>query len=346
MYLTSAIFMYTTVTILPALVLGQLSDLAKQRGKLYFGTETETWEFNDTEYLSHLNDVHEFGQLVPGNSMKWEVIQPGENEWNFSLANQIAGLAQQNGQYLRCHNLVWHEQLPDWVVNGTWDKENLTAVMINHVEEEVAHYRGRCYAWDVVNEALNDNGTLRSDMWLDIIGPEYILIAFEHAAKADPDVKLYYNEYDIEFKGPKHDGALQVVKMIQDAGLKIDGIGFQSHFTPDTAPGLEEQVQCMKDFTDLGLELAVTELDVRILLPDSWEKLDQQTAVYTDTVNACLETEKCVGITVWDFWDQNSWIPEYYDGYGEADLYFANWTKKPAYAGVEAALKQHGWTDW
>jgi endo-1,4-beta-xylanase len=192
------------------------------------------------------------------------------------------------------------------VVNGTWDKENLTAVMINHVEEEVAHYRGRCYAWDVVNEALNDNGTLRSDMWLDIIGPEYILIAFEHAAKADPDVKLYYNEYDIEFQGPKHDGALQVVKMIQDAGLKIDGIGFQSHFTPDspTAPRLEEQVQCMKDFTDLGLELAITELDVRILLPDSSEKLNQQTVVYSDTVNACLRTEKCVGITVWDFWDQ------------------------------------------
>jgi endo-1,4-beta-xylanase len=190
------------------------------------------------------------------------------------------------------------------VVNGTWGKDNLTAVMIDHVVTEMSHYKEKCYAWDVVNEALNDNGTLRSDMWLDIIGPEYITIAFEHAAKADPSAKLYYNEYDIEFKGPKHDGALRVVKMIQDAGLRIDGIGFQSHFTPATAPGLEEQLDCMKDFTDLGLELAVTEMDVRILIPDSPTELQQQKETYVNTVEACLQTEKCVGMTVWDFWDQ------------------------------------------
>jgi endo-1,4-beta-xylanase len=146
------------------------------------------------------------------------------------------------------------------VVNGTWDKENLTAVMINHVEEEVAHYRGRCYAWDVVNKALNDNGTLRSDMWLDIIGPEHILIAFEHAAKSRPRRQALLQRIRHRVYGSKARRALQVVKMIQDAGLKIDGIGFQSHFTPDTAPRLEEQVQCMKDFTELGLELAITEL--------------------------------------------------------------------------------------
>jgi endo-1,4-beta-xylanase len=190
------------------------------------------------------------------------------------------------------------------VINGTWGKENLTAVMIDHVVREVTHYKGKCYAWDVINEVLNDNGTLRSDLWLDTIGPEYISIAFEHAARADPHVKLYYNEYDIEFKGPKHDGALKVVKMIQDAGLRIDGIGFQSHFTPSTAPGLDEQMECMKDFTDRGLELAITELDVRILLPDSPKELEQQKTVYVNTVEACLMTEKCVGLTVWDFWDQ------------------------------------------
>jgi endo-1,4-beta-xylanase len=183
------------------------------------------------------------------------------------------------------------------VVNGTWGKENLTAVMIDHVVREVTHYKGKCYAWDVINEVLNENGTLRSDLWLDIIGPEYITIAFEYATRADPHAKLYYNEYDIEFKGPKHDGALQVVKMIQDAGLRIDGIGFQSHFTPSTAPGVHEQMECMKDFTDRGLELAITELDVRILLPDSPEELEQQKIVY-------VNTEKCVGLTVWDFWDQ------------------------------------------
>ncbi|KAH8809346.1 glycoside hydrolase superfamily [Xylogone sp. PMI_703] len=332
---------YIAITVLSSVASGQLNDLAKRHRKLYFGTETEPWEFNDTTYRHHLNNPHEFGQLVPGNSMKWEVVQPGEHQWNFTLADEIADLAQHNGQYLRCHNLVWHEQLPSWLVNGTWGRENLTAVLINHIQTEVSHYRGRCYAWDVVNEALNDNGTLRSDMWLQTIGPEYLIIAFEAAAKADPNVKLYYNEYDIEFEGPKHDGALKLVKMIQDAGLKIDGIGFQSHFAADTAPGLDEQLRCMKDFTDLGLELAVTELDVRISLPDSPEKLQQQKDVYADTVEACLRTKDCVGITVWDFWDTNSWIPQYYAGYGEADLYFANWTRKPAYAGVEGVLKRH-----
>jgi endo-1,4-beta-xylanase len=190
------------------------------------------------------------------------------------------------------------------VVNGTWGRKNLTEVLIDHVHTEVTHYKGRCYAWDVVNEVLNDNGTLRSDLWLDIIGPEYITIAFETAAKADPHVKLYYNEYDIEFPGPKHDGALQVVKTIQDAGLRIDGIGFQSHFAVGTTPTLEQQLQCMHNFTELDLEVAVTELDVRLLLPDTPQKLEQQAQDYGTTVEACLQTEKCVGVTVWDFWDQ------------------------------------------
>lgn len=195
------------------------------------------------------------------------------------------------------------------MVNGTWGRENLTEVLIQHVRGEVAHYRGRCYAWDVVNEVLNNDGTLRSDLWLETIGPEYIAIAFKEAAKVDPHVKLYYNEYDIEFKGPKHDGALKVVKMIQEAGARIDGIGFQSHFAAETAPDAKEQVQCMKDFTDLGLELAVTELDVRIKVPVDAAGLQQQKKVYADTVEACLQTKRCVGITVWDFWDQVRFLP-------------------------------------
>jgi endo-1,4-beta-xylanase len=157
-----------------------------------------------------------------------------------------------------------------------------------------------------VNEALNENGTLRSDVFYDILGEEYIKIAFETAAKADPRAKLYYNEYDIEYPGPKADGALKIVKMLKDAGLRIDGVGLQSHFEVGLTPSLEEQLESMDAFTQLGVEVAITELDIRMPLPATPAKLEQQKKDYSTTVDACMRTKSCVGVTVWDFWDMVS----------------------------------------
>lgn len=156
----------------------------------------------------------------------------------------------------------------------------------------------------MLNEALNDDGTYRNDTFLTVLGPDYIKIAFKAAAAADPFAKLYYNDYGIERVGNKSDAARQnIIKFLQDDGIKIDGIGLQSHFTVGRSPTLDEQIANMKKFADMGLDVAVTELDVRLLEPENSTNLASQSEVYKNTTGACLQVDACVGITVWDFYD-------------------------------------------
>lgn len=176
--------------------------------------------------------------------------------------------------------------------------------MKNHITTEVTHYKGQCYAWDVVNEAFNDNGTLRTDVFYNTIGPDYIRIAFETAAAADPDVKLYYNDYNIEYAGVKATAVLELVKSLKASGTKIDGVGFQSHSIVGETPSLADQVSNLESFTALGVEVALTELDIRMTLPSTADLLAQQSTDYANSVGACVATKGCVGVTVWDFDDK------------------------------------------
>lgn len=258
-------------------------------------------------------------KLKEANGLQWDAIEPDEGVFTFTSADAITALAAKNGQILRCHNLVWHNQLPSWgkfclsicrrlltiiVTGGTWTNATLIAALQAHITGEVTHYKGKCYAWDVVNEALNDDGTFREDIFLTTIGESYIRIAFEAAAAADPDAKLYYNDFSIEMSGPKSTGALNIVKTLQAAGTKIDGVGFQSHFIVGSTPSKASQISNLESFTALGVEVALTELDIRMKLPSTTVSLNQQSTDYQDTVEACLEVEGCVGITVWDFDDK------------------------------------------
>lgn len=175
---------------------GGLNAAAKAFGKLYFGSATDNGELSDSQYLAILSDNKEFGQLTPGNAMKWDTIEPSRGNFNYANGDAIVDLAKKNGQLLRCHTLVWHNQLPSWVSNGGFDNATLISILRNHITKEVTHYKGKCYAWDVVNEAISDDSgaPLRNDVFLSTIGPAYIPIAFAAAAAADPDAKLYYND--------------------------------------------------------------------------------------------------------------------------------------------------------
>lgn len=185
-----------------------------------------------------------------------------------------------------------------------WTKETLTQALVQHVTHEARHWAGQCYAWDVVNEALNDDGTYRNDTFLSVLGPDYIKIAFRAAAAADPWAKLYYNDYNIESPGNKSASVrTNIVKFLQDDGIRIDGVGLQSHFTTGNSPTIDQQIETMKGYTDMGVDVAITELDVKTELPDTPEKLQQQKQAYTDAVGACMQVYRCVGMTVWDFYD-------------------------------------------
>jgi len=142
-----------------------LNAVAQSAGKKYFGTGTDNPELTDTPYVAILSDNQQFGQLTPTNSMKWDAIEPEQGVFTFSGGDQIVALAQQNGQIMRGHNLVWFSQLPAWVTAGNFNASELTAIIQNHVTTEVSHYKGQIFAWDVVNEPFNSDGTLSSNVF-------------------------------------------------------------------------------------------------------------------------------------------------------------------------------------
>lgn len=228
---------------------------------------------------------------------------------------------------------------PLTVTSGTWTNATLIAALKNHITNEVTHYKGKCYAWDVVNEAFNDDGTYRTDVFYNTIGPEYIPIAFEAAAAADPTVKLYYNDYNIESSGGKATAALNLVKSLKARGIKIDGVGLQAHFIVGSTPSLSAQVANLNTFIAAGVEVAYTELDIRFTsLPATTSGLAQQTTDYYNTVAACVQVG-CVGVTIWDYTDKYSWIPSTFSGQGDALPWDSNLvTKAGAYYGIVSAL--------
>ncbi|KAJ5503830.1 Glycoside hydrolase superfamily [Penicillium fimorum] len=335
---------YSTIALALASVLPQLTqgaglhNAAVAKGKLYFGSATDNPELTDAPYLAQLSSTEDFGQITPGNAQKWDSTEPSQNTFSYTNGDVVADLAAANGQKLRCHTLVWHSQLPNWVSSGTWTNATLIAAMKNHITNVVTHYKGKCYAWDVANEALNEDGTYRDNVFYQTIGEAYLPIAFAAAAAADPDAKLYYNDYNIESPGAKSTGAQRIVKLVQQYGAKIDGVGLQAHFIVGSTPSQSAQVSNLAAITALGVEVAYTELDIRMTLPSTAALLTKQSSDYQNTVAACMANAKCVGITIWDYTDKYSWIPNTFAGQGDALPWDANLVKKPAYAGILAGL--------
>ncbi|KAF9807719.1 hypothetical protein IEO21_08102 [Rhodonia placenta] len=321
-----------------------LNDLARSAGKLYFGSATDNPELNDTTYTSILENYAMFGQITPGNSMKWYATEPEPGVFTFTAGNVIADLAKSNGMVLRGHNCVWYEELPDWVTANNYNATELAAIVANHTGTLVGYYAGQMYAWDVINEPLNDNGTMREDVFYDTLGDSYISIALKAARAADPNVKLYINDYNIEYVGTKSTAMQNLIKQLQADDVPIDGVGLESHFIVGEVP--TTIVENMQAFAALGLEFAITELDIRMELPATADLYEQQKTDYYTVVSACMQVEQCVGITVWDWTDKYSWIPSTFPGYGDACpwdsnnmLAHQNYERKPAFDGIAIALQ-------
>ncbi|KAI0833642.1 endo-1,4-beta-xylanase C precursor [Trametes gibbosa] len=313
-----------------------LNKLAKAAGKLYFGTATDNNELTDQAYTAILDNTSEFGQITPANSMKWDATEPVRGQFTFSGGEQIANLAKTNGQLLRGHNCVWYNQLPSWVTSSSFSAADLTDVIQTHCGTLVGHFKGQVYAWDVVNEPFNDDGTWRQDVFFNTLGTSFVPIALNAAKAADPNAKLYINDYNIEQSGAKATAMLNLVKQLLADGVPIDGVGFQCHFIVGEIPGTFQQT--LEQFTALGLEVAITELDIRTSTPASQSALQQQEKDYQTVVNACMNVDGCVGVTVWDFTDKYSWVPSTFSGQGAACPWDQNLVKKLAYSGITAAL--------
>ncbi|KAL2130067.1 hypothetical protein VTI74DRAFT_6943 [Chaetomium olivicolor] len=347
MRLSTALFA-AIAFLLPPPTNAQLDHLAKQAGLLYFGAATDTpyqrerapYPQSYPKYDAILNDPAEFGQTTPTNGQKWLFTEPQPRLFNFSEGDYVADLAARTNKLLRCHALVWHSQLAPWVEATNWTAEALAGAITRHIRAVAGYYKGRCYAWDVVNEALDDDGSYRQSVFYKVLGEEYIKLAFRAAAEVDPHAKLYYNDYGIERPGSnKTAGVMRLVRMLKRAGVRVDGVGMQAHLHADNHPSAEELIETSKGYAELVSEVAFTELDVRIKMPVDDTKLRWQKEGYQNVVTACVTVKQCVGITLWDFYDPFSWIPDVFPGHGAGLLWFEDFTKHPAYDGMVQTFK-------
>ena len=226
----------------------------------------------------------QFNAISPENDLKWERVHPALDTYNFGPADQYVAFGEKNGMFIVGHCLVWHSQVPQWVFRDAQgapvDRETLLKRMRDHILTVVTRYKGRINGWDVVNEALNEDGTLRQSPWFRIIGEDYIAKAFEYAHEADPKAELYYNDYSLE-NPAKRNGAVELVRKLKAQGLTVTAIGTQSH-DKLRAPSAEQHDATITAFAALGVKVAVTELDVDVLPAVN----RQQTADISQTAEA------------------------------------------------------------
>ena len=292
----------------------------------YFGTAVANNHLSEAPYATTLDT--EFNQITPENEMKWDATEPSRGSFNFSAAEAIVSHAQSHNQRMRGHTLVWHSQLPSWV--SGLSATDLSSAMDNHITKLMTNWKGAIYAWDVVNEAFNEDGTHRSSPFQDKLGNGYIEQAFRTARAADSSAKLCYNDYNIEnWSYAKTQGVYNMVKDFKSRGVPIDCVGFQSHFN-SASPVPSSFQTTLSNFAALGVEVQITELDVAL-------SGTAQSDAYTAVTKACLAVQGCAGITVWGVTDKYSWRssdnPLLFDG---------NYNKKPAYTAVLNALNGGG----
>ena len=209
----------------------------------------------------------QFNTISPENALKWAIIHPRPDTYDFSPADKYVEFGERNHMFIVGHNLVWHSQTPKWVFednNGNpLSRDALLERMRDHINKVVGRYKGRINGWDVVNEALNEDGTLRQSPWMKIIGADYLEKAFRFAHEADPDAQLYYNDYSLENEA-KRKGALELVKTLKANGIPITGVGLQDHVNLDS-PTSDQIDSTINDFGKLGVKVMITELDVDVL---------------------------------------------------------------------------------
>lgn len=209
----------------------------------------------------------QFNAITPENVLKWERVHPEPDSYNFELPDRYVSFGEANHMFIVGHTLVWHNQVPAWVFqdeNGKpADREALLKRMSDHIHTVVGRYQGRINGWDVVNEALEEDGTLRQTPWLKIIGEDYIAKAFQFAHEADPQAELYYNDYNLENEA-KLKGAVELLRKLQAQGAPISGVGIQGHYHME-APSTQQVDAAITAFGKLGLKVMVTELDVDVL---------------------------------------------------------------------------------
>ena len=253
------------------------------------GTCMNTPQINGTDPKAKPFIAANFNSVTAENAMKWEKIHPMPDKYDFAVADSIVKFALANKMFVVGHVLVWHSQTPDWVfqdsLGNPLTRDALISRMKEHISTVVGHFKGRVKGWDVVNEAVDEDGSLRKSKWLEIIGEDYIQLAFEFANAADPGAELYYNDYNNELPA-KREGILPIIKDLKQKGVKIDGMGIQGHWHLDS-PDLNVIDESISKYASLGLKVMITEMEVNVLPtpPEVYGADVSQQARYLETLN-------------------------------------------------------------
>lgn len=305
------------------------------QGKFYIGTAMNTWQINGKDTVSGKIIRQHFNSITAENCMKSALIQPQEGKFNFDLPDQFVEFGLQNNMFVVGHCLVWHSQAPKWFFVDETGKDVSREVLISrmktHIQTVVSRYKGKVKGWDVVNEAILDNGDWRETRFYKIIGPQYVKLAFQFAREADPDAELYYNDYSMALPG-RREGVVKMVKDLQKSGIKVDGIGMQGHCSMDF-PKIEEFEKSILAFAALGAQVHITEMDISALpSPKNQQGADVDSRVdfkkelnpYTEGLPAEVEKahakryndffdlflkhqDKIARVTLWGVSDKQSW---------------------------------------
>ncbi len=305
----------------------------------------------------------QFNSITPENILKWESVHPEPDQYAFDAPDRYVAFGETNHMFIIGHTLVWHSQTPKWVFEDAagkpLDREALLNRMSNHIHTVVGRYKGRIQGWDVVNEALNENGSLRQSRWLKIIGADYIAKAFQFAHDADPQAQLHYNDYSLENEA-KRNGAIALIKKLQAQGIAVTAVGLQGHDKMDW-PTVQQQDETIAAFAKLGVKVMITELDIDVNratqqqrsadvsdvtaaargsrgdtngLPDSVQLALAQR--YAELFGVFLKHRDVVSrVTFWGVTDGDSWLNDRGGGRPNHPLLFDRAGKpKPAFASV------------
>jgi endo-1,4-beta-xylanase len=332
------------------------------------GAALNSSQFMREDYQAEKLIRTQFNSISPENVMKWESIHPEQQNYNFTSADKYVEFGLEENMFIIGHTLVWHSQLPAWVVSGSSPKDS--AIVLNRIKEHIStvvgRYKGKIKGWDVVNEALEEDGTLRKSDYLRVLGESYIKKAFEYAALADPKAELYYNDYNLEIPA-KREGAIRLIKKLKAKGVKVDGIGMQGHWGL-TFPTLEEIEKSIVLYSELGVKVMITEMDISVL-KNPWDfngadvsqkfeeddKLNPYPKELPDSVQALLaeryksifqifykHRDKISRVTFWGVNDGQSWLNSFpiSNRTNYPLLFDRNYKPKPAYFAVLSAINK------
>lgn len=306
------------------------------KGDFVVGAAINADQITGVDARSQAIVTSQFSTITPENDMKWEHVHPNPGVYDFSVPDKYVALGLKNHMYIVGHTLLWHNQTPDWVFHddkgNLLTREALLERLREHIHTVVGRYKGKINDWDVVNEVIDEDGSMRQSLWYKIIGDDYIAKAFEYAHEADPQAGLNYNDYNIE-QPAKRAGALALVKRLKDAGVPITTVGIQGHYGIDD-PNTSVIDEAITEYAKLGVKVAITELDIDVLpratkeqtadvslhieqnpalnpyakgLPaDMQQKLAQR---YADLFSVFLKHKDVINrVTLWGVTDSESWL--------------------------------------